>query len=1294
MTQKLRKTLIMVVMAALIICLMAASLTYTFTYGRYAGGKFDNENSPYGDLIEFVGANQYIVRTPEELIQAIEDGYSNIKIADDAEKPFVIDTGVTDVSANLVLDVNGKTLIRNSRNPMLDVQTNVSVVLIYDSSDEEQGGFYNPVGSALQASGGTLTVGSGNYDDGPEKEEYNTLDSVSTTTAYLVTRANRTSAYGEPAEVDNLPQVGGNVYYSTETGGENTEPEGVNKDYIKDDTFLLYTIERDCFVGDGSTTVNGVTSEKGMLYTNAEQTGEGENRVLSAEQLTVACDVASCDFYYYYPIGGTTETAEVPQDYAVIYGYWDVKKMAADEEGMATSLSNSGLVYPFAAVRMVEGEGFARGGQFSNNFGTVNSYGIYANGGALTASGANFTTGGDGVCIRCEGSASLSISGGTYSSAIGNTIEMQGGTMNVTAGKFTKSGGKGIGSGEEQAQQQRDNQTAMIALGGNGTLEIEGTATGEGENKTYSVTMTAGGTDNGGTLENVFGIRADGGGTVTTAGVRFDIYGDYSAGVLSYDGTINLDDDTFIKVTQSDNNKDENDNTLLTSSAVSSEASSGGDHPITMNGSVQIESNGLGITARGNINVKSGATTTVETPRGTGIYVNGGTFNVESGAEISVESAVQNGYAWGLPPEGVGTSPNIYNGVYVQGGSLTSEGELNVTFTGVASDANATNRYSSYAVSVETGDATLENGIIAGKKAGGIYVSGGTVTAGDVTVSAGGTVSNNSFDANDPTYAAGILVENGTVHMNGADVYSTALGIAVVASGDGGTARVNVTGTNSVTATRATGVYVENGTVTNSGILDVTSTISTTWEHEGADFNFAANRYNGVYVQGGSLDSKGTLNVTFTGVENDAPAANADGDSLFRTFEIKSYAVRVEGDDSTTVTIASGTILNGTRDTNGTVIAGSGIGGGILVNGGSVTLGSSTSNSGPTVQTTGTGYHHNENDDAAYRYRPAFSKAGNWYYYLPSTGGSAVKVDGGTLTVYGGDYSATQGDGIVTVNGTTTIRGGSFRGNDNYTTEKGSPQAGPGASYAFKVYGGTAEVYGGTFGGNINNVWSKTSGAFVMGTSDVRGTANIYGGTFEVGGGNNGNEGGQAGFSIYQYATVNFAPQDGKKIFVNGRATAIAIEQTDGNSNSTVTISGGNFASTSTVLDNSDGIWYGNGSTTLNISSGTFTGAARSGLWLDVRVPENGNVHLTGGTYYGNPVRSGSWPAYYWNNGGISAQSNGLIDGNGYWIGVNYIFDDGYMASCYYDDSYHDEYDDSALNQTTSRSEHVKILQR
>ena len=1195
---------------------------------------------------------------------------------------------------------------------------------------------------------------------------------------------------------------------------------------------------------------------------------------------------------------GTPGTLRSFQKYAIVYGYWDVMKLASNEGGTAEDLREKGLVYPYGAVRMVEGEGIVRGGTFANHFDVANTYGIYAEGGRLSVSrnttfGTTFSSGGEGVCIRSSGeSAELTISGGDFSSEIGNTIEMLNGNMTVTKGSFTKTDCK-KGTGDAQLE----NQTAIISLMG-GTLNVSGAQSGD-------VTMTAGAENS--TLENVFGIRAAGGGTVTTKGVNFNIYGDYSAGVLSYDGTIDLGKDTAINVEQSDQYKNGN-NILLTSAGVSSEQTLSGvseneEHPVNLSGkNVTIASNGLGITARGVVNVKGGSTSTVTTTRGTGIYVNNGQFNVEKDAIINVNSTVLSGYSWTTPPESQTTNaPNIYNGVYVQGGSITSEGTLNVEHTGVASDANAGERYSSYAVSVESGNVTLGSGAIAGKSAGGIYVSDGKLTAGAVTVSAGGMVSDDNFTADEPTYAAGVLVETGTVTLSGAKIYSTALGVAVLggnfktegtssvtatratgiyvqggtvtnsgtlevtsdlfddsgnlyesagadfggsstaggniyngifvnggslvsegvssilnvtfrgAAGDApssasgatksyavyvtnssddgatettntyasiregalnaaqaggvyvhggdvvlgaqynendevvgdGTVAINTGSLNgntidtsagtygagvfadngkavlygevnvdcaalgivavgsgsegdtvsieegaavTVDASRATGVYVQGGTVTNSGTLGVTSTISSDWDNEGADFDntsFKTSRFNGIFVNGGSLKSTGTLIVEHTGVENDAPAADANGNSLFHTFAIKSYAVRVEAEEGTnaTVTITSGNITNQ-------------VGGGVLVNGGAVTLGAN--NSGPTVQTTGTGYHHNENNDADYRYRPAFSKAGNWYYYLPSTGGPAVKVDGGTLTIYNGDYSAAQGDGIVTVNGTTTIRGGSFRGNDNYNTqyENGQPipQAGPGASYAFKVYGGTAEVYGGTFGGNINNVWSKTSGAFVMGTSETStGTANIHGGKFEV---SDGDEGGQAGFSVYQYATVSFAPEGDREISVKGRATAIAIEQTDGNSNSEVTISDGNFASTSKVLDNSDGIWYGNSSTTLNISRGTFTGAKRSGLWLNVEVPDNGNVHLTGGTYYGNPVRSGSWLVYYWNNGGISAQSNSLIDGNGYSIRVNHILDDGYMARCYYDGSYHNEYNNSALNQTTSRSDHVIIQQR
>ena len=1232
MTHKMRKTLIMIVMAALIICLMAASLTYTFTYGRYTGGKFDEE-SPYDDLIEFVGAREYTVRSPEELIQAIEDGYSNIKIAEDAEEPFVITEGVTDVTANLVLNLNGKTLIRNSRNPMLDVQTNVSVVLVYDSTNK--GAFYNPVGSSLMASGGSLTVGSGGYESGPRAEEYENGTAAGELTSQpsdvaiftrggikspdAVDRANQLFYQEIAASSGLVPKTTGRYYQET---------AGSGYDFVPADTFLVYTEAQNCFIGEG-TSSGGVTFEEGKLYVDAEKETVGNDTIITASEFTTPlCDVASCDFYYYYPIGDDDNDGY--EDYAVIYGYWDVMKLASNDRGTAEALREKGLVYPYGAVRMVEGEGIVRGGTFYNHFDVANTYGIYAEGGRLSVSRnttfeTTFSSGGEGVCIRSSGeSAELTISGGDFSSEVGNTIEMLNGNMTVTKGSFIKTGCK-QGTGDKQLE----NQTAIISLLG-GTLNVSGAQSGD-------VTMTAGAENS--TLENVFGIRAAGGGTVTTKGVNFNIYGDYSAGVLSYDGTIDLGNDTVINVTQSDEKKDANNNTLLTSAGVSSEQTLSGvseneEHPVNLSGGVTITSNGLGITARGVVNVKGGSTSTVTTTRGTGIYVNNGKFNVEKDAIINVNSTVLSGYSWATPPESETTNaPNIYNGVYVQGGSITSEGTLNVTHTGEASDDNAAKHYSSYAVSVEGGNVTLGSGAIAGNSAGGIYVSGGELTAGAVTVSAGGMVSDDIFTADEPTYAAGVLVKTGTVTLSGAKIYSTALGVAVL----GG--NFTTEGTSSVTATRATGIYVQGGTVTNSGTLDVTSTISSSWENEGADFenaSFKTSRFNGIFVNGGSLNSTGTLKVAHTGVENDVTGiydensgyTQTDADKLYRTFNITSYAIRVEAAEgvASDVTIEKGEIKNQ-------------VGGGILVNntdGGSVKLGQydpDAASSGLQVLANGTEVYGDEDVDEVPNL--TFIDNSNWPYRLPKTGGPALKMSGGTLEVYGGTYQASQGDGIVTVGGTSNIYDGKFIGADTYQVDKGgSPQAGPGASYAFKVYGGEANVYGGTFGDP--NSSSGASGAFVMGTSDVSGTANIFGGTFEVS--SSTNRGGQAAFSIYEFgklvvtenggkATVNNTTITGGEVKMTGYAAGLAIEENT-DYKSTVIINSGTFSSTSSG-GNSDGIWYGGNHADLTITGGTFTGAARSGLWFEHSL-DDGKVQLSGGTYECS-------------NGAINANSPGSI---------------------------------------------------
>ena len=1045
MREKTRKLILSIFLAACIVALMAASLSYTLTNGRYTGGEL-SEDSPYDDIIDFVGATAYEVYSPEELVNAIENGYSYIEIADGAEEPFVVNSDIADVEVNLVLDVNGHIVVRNSRNPLINVQKSVSVVLVYDSSQAATGGFYNPVGSALQTSGGTLTVGAGIYESGPDAEKQTQAYTIGTEVTLFARGENRTAAYpATGTSAINLPILQGKAvgtdefvydYYFQE------KPSNVNT-LIEADTYLIYTEESNCRVQDGQLYVN-CTADSGTLF-------------------SVESNVASCDFYYYYPIG--TQNTDDTRTYAVVYGYHDVKGLASNENDAAKTLQEKGLVWPYAAIRSEAGNTFARGGTFQTYFGEENTYCIYSAGGTMTVGGSatpEFSALQSGVCIKMEegkedeaelrSAPSLTIDSGTFSSQIGDTIKMSGGTMNVKAGTFTKSGCK-----KDTENDQIDNQTAIISLQG-GTLTVNGTKSGDENAPVYSVTMKAGGDANGGTLQNVFGVRAVGGGEITTEGVSFDIYGDYSAGVLSYDGTINLGGDTLINVTQSDAIKSGN-TTLLTSAGVSSEQASSEasgtqqeeDHPVNLTGKVTIISNGLGITARGVVNVKAdndndtttATSVTVRTTRGTGIYVNNGEFNVEADASILVDSKVLSGYSWATPPKSGTTDapnnePNIYNGVYVQGGSLVSNGTLNVEFVGVENDA---------------------------------YGSG----------------------------------------------------------------------------------------------------------------------------------------------ENVGLTAN----TAYRDFKIKSYAVRVEaasGGD-TEVTIASGSITNS-------------VGGGVYVGGGTVELGDETTKAGPTVKTTGTEIYNDENNDDMNA-----GPGGNWIYYLPKTGGPAVKVTksdtaSSSLYVYGGTYTSQQGDGIVTVGGTSYIYSGTFIGRD-FNVDSGD-RAGPGASYSFKVYGGEANVYGGTFGGKENDTYINSSGAFVMGTSaGAMGTANIYGGTFVV---SNGNTGGQAGFSVYEFGKVLVDPGKGGEgqnlggeVKMTGLAAGVAIEGNTSNAAS-VEIKGGTFSNTRN-FGNSDGIWYGNANATLTISGGTFTGAVRSGLYFEV-APNGNNVQLSGGTFYGpkNDVRlSHSW---------------------------------------------------------------------
>ena len=558
MKDKTRTIFLMSVMSALAVSLTAASLSYAFTDARYVGGGFDPD-SPYDDVIDFVGATKYIVSSPEELVNAIENGYSYIQIDEDAAEPFVINSDIADVVT---------------------------------------GGFYNPVGSALQASGGTLTVGTGIYESGPRSDAAAPsaqLESVD----YVYSRTERANdASYEQVTGVKLPKIDKDAYYAS--------APSAGSEYIKEDTYLLYTVETDCEIRDGKLIANVSTG---------------------GDELRVPCNVASCDFYYYYPVGASSEGG---QNYAVVYGYHDVKKLAETEDRDLTEASGGvQLVWPYAAVRSTAGNTYARGGDFATHFGTKNTYGIYSYGGTIAVGGEagsaepKFRAYGDGVCINMEAEAGnadvtspLTIDSGIFSSEEGDTVSISGGKMTVYAGTFSKTGCRVAATDEDRPQAH----TAVIRMQG-GELSIRGSE----EDK---VVLRAGSETS--PLENVFGIRA-GEGTVSVSGCEIGVYGVYSAGVLSYNGEVNLQG-TSIHVTQ----KNEG---LLSSAGVSSERdesdSIGEGKPINMNGDVSIVSNGLGVTARGTVNVKGGTVNFAGT-----VFVSSGSTTASTGKSASSNSAV------------------------------------------------------------------------------------------------------------------------------------------------------------------------------------------------------------------------------------------------------------------------------------------------------------------------------------------------------------------------------------------------------------------------------------------------------------------------------------------------------------------------------------------------------------------------------------------------------------------------------------------------------------------------------
>ena len=381
--------------------------------------------------------------------------------------------------------------------------------------------------------------------------------------------------------------------------------------------------------------------------------------------------------------------------------------------------------------------------------------------------------------------------------------------------------------------------------------------------------------------------------------------------------------------------------------------------------------------------------------------------------------------------------------------------------------------------------------------------------------------------------------------------------------------------------------------------------------------------------------------------------AFGDGDNsglaaqtAYYLFKTKSYAVRVEagGSANTTVKIAAGNITNS-------------VGGGVLVNGGTVTLGregegaytadENGNSSGLTVETTGYGL---ENTNRVLVNNDSFE---SWIYRCTTTGGDAVKIDGGTLKILGGQYQTAHGNGIF-VRGAQAaeedayaveISGGAFRGYNSSGYGENADLTGPAQSYGIKIIGGKVLVNGGTFGSS--NVTRTNGSAFFMGLPDEEAEIKIQRGNFY--------SKNTDAVATFRYTDITFEDLSDNNQNINISVTAdrdraaVALQDdqlfSQGDRSSTVTINGGTYTA------NGFGVWYGCSQDNLVIQKGIFTGSNISGLYFNVHPTSNGvdHVQLSGGTYKGTPderyyIPFGTTVAYA--NGAIGAPMN---DGGG-WV--------------------------------------------
>ncbi len=1072
--------------ALAVFCFAAALLVVSFsivvTHAKYV-------TEIGGGTVDFETQSPFQVQSQQDLVNAIKSGYGSVQIKKDLDGPIIMTGDSLELINDLVLDLNGNEIERNNRESLLSVPTGRSFTIV-DSAGG--GGLYNPIGTVLSVSGGELNVYGGMFESGPRPSEY------------FSTLKEKIEYQGD--NIKNLIDTG-----STYDLGENGSIDTTRPVLRPRLAVRGYGVEGVRYMGNVYFDEPYGTEIERDTYCYVMPEGEtGEN--------FATFDTEEADFSYIYYVderGYPTDSTDGKR--VMIFGY--TSDIAYSYKNGSNEAPNYAAVKMFSGELNVNVEAGAEGsrgrsaGSFYQYFGTWQTSCIYMEGGVMTVSTSgeiatvdpnslpalrdgetreNSAKYGESACLlsitKTDADGNPLGEGGTLdirklasaTSYNGSVISLSGGNVTLYDANITKnatishgddpfsvvSEGGTDGSAGNEFPSDRQYRDAALFLNG-GALTLEGQ---DDRAKTKSVNIIVN--------KDINNKKAKAAGRTDVQTYPEETIGDSLGG-----GKYRPYNSTFGILSRGRNK-------LKPSSFEAKNLA------VTMHGAYSYGIFGT----RGKVKIADGSITLDSDSHCYGVYAVNRTeaIGADGGKRaVNVElvnTNIELGDLTGNPTyEGSGNLPEEDAWISRSGeflGSDYAEGAMRAASCGVYLDSSE----------YKGGEVTLDNSMIYSRELG-VSVYDGTLTfrngggitaynASAVCLSGGDII----FENNSSTSVPSNYEINCDINRMGTGVSSGCSATADEATAAG---------------THRYEIYLPYQRVMTDG--------------DGNRMTYA--NENGIRVVGGSLISEGKLTMDFRGLYNDydmyvtrAQHSSAGEYSNYDRVKIKSFAVacinqEAEKDETTVpanINIKYANII-------------SSVGGGVKVQGGTITLGDETRTadefeSDISVHTTG----HVHLNDACYA---SYEQLGTTWQFFPNlSGGHAVIARGGNIDVYNGTYTADNSNSVAASDEggeaiVINIHNGTFTGNMyNHGGTTGNPtdthkwdntkptwgdktlqrvQAmGPSTYYGLKVMGAAmVNIKNGTFGG-------KNGGALVYGSGSAandRAVVKIEKGVFNSG---------------------------------------------------------------------------------------------------------------------------------------------------------------------------------------------------